>query len=104
MNDNNMFNVIHNISMDVRETQDKFIFSTLSQYAMDHFQITLEKEEFIRAIQLIRMSKEYGPGIDERWSTATQQCAYLDEAYRRGFQDGVTKEYNRIMSILDKEE
>ena len=99
----NTFNTINNIVMQVQETQNEFIFSTLSKYAMNNYNVVVEKEELIQAIYLIRMSKEYGPGIYERWSTATQQTAYLDNAYRRGFQDGVTKEHDRIISILEKE-
>lgn len=48
------------------------------------------------------MCKEYGHGIGELWDTAVQQSAALNDAYRRGFQDGVTKEHDRIMDILEK--
>ena len=95
--------MINEAIMQVQETTDEFIFSTLSKYAMDNFQLVIEKEELIRAIQLIRMYKEHGTGIGERWTTAVQQTAELNESYRRGFQDGVTKEHDRIMSILEKE-
>lgn len=98
-----VFKTVNNMVMQVRETQESFIFSTLSNYAMDNYDVVVEKEELVRAIQLIRMCKKYGPGIDERWTTATQQTAYLDDAYIRGFQDGVAKEHDRIMSILEKE-
>lgn len=99
-----MFKTVDNIVMRVKETQDEFIFSTLNKYAMDNFNTVVEKEELVQAIHLIRMCKEHGPGIYERWTTATQQTAYLDDAYRRGFQDGVTKEHDRIMSILERKE
>lgn len=99
-----MFKTVDSIVMHVKETQDEFIFSTLSKYAMDNFNIVVEKEELIRAISLIRMYKEHGSGIYERWTTATQQTAYLNDAYRRGFHDGVTKEHYSIMSILEREE
>ena len=98
-----MFKTIDNVVMRAEETQDKFIFSILSKYAMDNFQLVIEKEELIRAIQLIRMYKEHGPGIGERWTTAVQQTAELNESYRRGFHDGVIKEHDRIMNILEKE-
>ena len=98
-----IFKTVNNIVTQVKETQDEFIFSTLSKYTMDNFNIVVEKEELAQAIHLIRMCKEHGPGIYERWTTATQQTAYLDDAYRRGFQDGITKEHDRIMSILEKE-
>ena len=97
-----IFKHVDNIVMQVKETQEEFIFSTLSKYAMDNFNAVVEKEELVQAIQLIRMCKEYGPGIDKCWTTATQQTAYLDDAYRRGFQDGVNKEHDRIMSVLER--
>lgn len=97
-----MFKTVDNIVMQVKETQDEFIFSTLSKYAMDNFNIVVEKEESVRAIHLIRMCKEYGPGIYERWTTATQQTEYLNDAYRRGFQDGVNKYHDRITDMLEK--
>ena len=99
-----MFKTVDNIVMQVKETQDEFIFSTLSKYAMDNFNIVVEKEELVQAIHLIRMCKAHGPGIYEHWTTATQQTAYLDDAYIRGFHDGVTEEHNRIMSILERKE
>lgn len=98
-----IFKHVDNIVMQVKETQEEFIFSTLSKYAMDNFNAVVEKEELVQAIQLIRMCKEHGPGICERWTTATQQTAYLNDAYRRGFHDGVTEEHDRIMSILERE-
>ena len=85
----------------VTETREAFIFQTISDFASSNYQMIIEKEELIRAISLIRMSREHGPGIDVRWETATQQCAALDEAYRRGFQDGVNKEHTRFMDILE---
>ena len=98
-----MFKTVNNIVMQAQETQDEFIFSTLNKYTMDNFNIVVEKEELVQAIHLIRMCKEHGPGIHERWTTATQQTAYLNDSYRRGFNDGVTKEHDRIMSILEGE-
>ena len=99
-----IFKMVDNIVMQVKETQDEFIFSTLSKYAMDNFNTVVEKEELVQAIQLIRMCKEHGPGICERWTTANQQTAYLNDAYRRGFHDGIKEEHDRIMSILEREE
>ena len=98
-----IFKTVDNIVMQVKETQDEFIFSTLSKYTIDNFNTVVEKEELVQAIRLIRMCKEHGPGICERWTTATQQTAHLNDAYRRGFHDGVTEEHDRIMSILERE-
>ena len=96
-------NFANEIITHVKETQEAFIFQTISDFTSSNYQIIIEKEELIRAISLIRMSREHGPGIDVRWETATQQCAELDEAYMRGFRDGVNKEHARIMDILEGE-
>ena len=88
----------------VQETQDQFIFQTLSNFALNSYQITVEKEELVCAIQLIRMSREYGPSINERWNTASQQSEALSSAYRRGFKDGIDKEHARVMAALNKME
>jgi hypothetical protein len=46
------------------------------------------------------MSKEYGPSIAERWTTATQQSEWYRHAYNCGFQDGVKKEREEIDRML----
>ena len=98
-----MFKTVDNIVMQFKETQDEFIFSTLNKYTMNNFNTVVEKEELVQAIHLIRMCKTHGPGIYERWTTATQQTACLNDAYKKGFHDGVTKEHDRIISILERE-
>lgn len=95
-----MENLVGSIAARVTETEDAFIFQTLSDFASANYQITVDKSELVRAIQLIRMSKEYGPSIAERWTTATQQSEWYRHAYNRGFQDGVKKEREEIDRIL----
>ena len=85
----------------VQETEDEFIFNTLSDFASNNYNIVVEKQELIRAIQLIRMYKEHDFLIEEKWETATQNCEELNRAYERGFQDGIKKEHDRIMGILN---
>jgi hypothetical protein len=99
-----MDETIRTITTQMAETEDEFIFQTLSDFALNNYKIVVEKEEFDRAIQLIRMSKVYGPSIDSRWETATQNAAELDRAYTKGFQDGVDKEHARIMAAMKEME
>ena len=47
------------------------------------------------------MSKEYGPSIDERWTTATEQSEALSREYMRGYKAGVDSQYHKIMDILE---
>ena len=92
---------INRVVMEVTETQDAFIFQTLRDFAANQYQIVIEKRELIQAIQLIQMSREYGPSIEERWTTATEQTAVLDREYLRGFQEGVDSEHQKFMNILE---
>ena len=92
---------INKVVMEVTETQDSFIFQTLRDFAANQYQIVVEKQELIQAIQLIRMTREYGPSIDQRWTTATEQTAVLHREYLRGFQEGVDSEHQKFMDILE---
>ena len=92
---------INRVVMEVTETQDSFIFQTLRDFAANQYQIVVEKQELIQAIQLIQMAREYGPSIDERWATVTEQSEALSRAYMRGYKAGVDSEHQKFMDILE---
>ena len=98
--ENTATNYIDKLSIQMKETQEEFIFRTISEFAANNYATIIEKDELVRAIQLIRMSKEYGPGIDERWTTATEQSYMCHKAYNRGYRDGVEKERARISTFV----
>lgn len=98
-----MDSLIKTITTQLTETEDEFIFQTLSDFASTKCQTVVEKEELVRAIQLIRMSREYGPSIGERWTTATQNAAELERAYRKGLQDGIQEAHNRLENAFKEE-
>lgn len=98
-----MNNSINTITMQFNETKDEFIFQVLSDFASDKYNIVIEKEELVRAIQLIRMSKKYGPSVGERWVTATQNMAELERAYNKGFQDGMQEAHKRLENAFKEE-
>ena len=58
----------------------------------------------VQAIQLIRMMKEYGIDIHERYDTATTQAGIFRRGYEKGLHDGIEKERSRVMDILEKGE
>lgn len=99
-----VFKLVDKISMQVQETQDEFIFSTIRDFLHDQANIVVKKDELFKAISLLRMVEEHGPGIYQCWATASVQSAMLSDSYRRGFQDGVKKEHDRIMDILKERE
>lgn len=96
--------VILKIASQVQETESEFIFRFLSDFAHSTYQVVIEKEELFKAIQLIRMSKEFGLSIDSRWETATQQSAFCRHAYDLGFNDGIKKAHNRIRNMMEFED
>lgn len=100
---NTFTNYIDKLGIQIEETKDAFIFRTISEFAANNYDTIIEKDELVKAIQLIRMSKEYGPSIDERWTTATEQSSMYHNAYIRGYWDGVEKEHARISDFLKKE-
>lgn len=95
---------IRQVSMRVAETQDEFIFQTLRDFGVSTSNIVVEKEELVQAIQLIRMMKEYGLDIFERYNTATAQAGIFRRGYKEGLHDGIEKERSRVMDILEKGE
>lgn len=95
---------IRQVSMRVAETQDEFIFQTLRDFGLSTSNIVVEKEELVQAIQLIRMMKEYGIDIFERYNTATAQAGIFRRGYKEGLHDGIEKERSKVMDILEKGE
>lgn len=97
-----IFKTVNEIQMHVTETQEEFIFSTISKWVNDSFNMSIKKDELVKAIQLIRIYKEHGYDISERYETATWKSYMLEKEYDRGYADGVKKEHDRIMNILEE--
>lgn len=74
----------------VNEAQDAFIFSTLSSYAAEQYNITVEKEELTKAILFIRACKETGIDLRNYYSRAMSGVAL----YRKGYNDGYKNGYD----------
>lgn len=107
-----IFKTVDNILMQVKETQNEFIFSTLSKYTMDNFNIVVEKEELVQAIrlikmckekeelvqaiQLIRMCKETGTDLRQYYNTATNGTELYRKGYDKGFEAGIQEARNRL--------
>lgn len=51
-------NLASEFVMRCEETKDQFIFQTIQNWASNNYQIEIEKQELIAAIQLIRKSRE----------------------------------------------
>lgn len=86
-----MHTLTNTISMQVQETEEEFIFSTINKWIGETFARTISKDELAKAIQIVRACEEHGINLYNAYDTATEQKRLADEAYRKGFADGSEK-------------
>ena len=91
-----MFKTVSNISMQVQETTDEFIFSVLNDFASKNYNMVLDKKELVMAIQFIRMCNETGTDLRQYHNTATNLTELYTKGYNDGFKVGIQKVRNRL--------
>ena len=91
-----IFKTVDNIIMHAKETQDEFIFSTLSNFAYTNYNITVDKKELIMAIEFIRMCNETGTDLRQYHNTATDGTELYRKGYNTGFEAGIQESHNRL--------
>ena len=91
-----MFKTVDNIVMHVKETQDDFIFSTLSKCAPTNYNSKVDKRELIMAIEFIRMCNETGTDLRQYHNTASNETELYRKGYDMGFKAGVQEVCNRL--------
>ena len=89
-------NTVDNMVLQVRETRDEFIFSTLSNFASTNYNITVSKQELIMAIELIRMCNETGTDLRQYHNTALNGTELYRKGYNMGFEAGIQEVHNRL--------
>ena len=89
-------NTVDNMVMQVRETRDEFIFSTLSNFASTNYNITVSKQELIMAIEFIQMCNETGTDLRQYHNTASNGTELYRKGYDMGFKAGVQEVCNRL--------
>ena len=89
-------NTVDNMVMQVRETRDEFIFSTLSNFASTNYNITVDKQELIMAIEFIRMCNETGTDLRRYHNTALNGTELYRKGYNMGFEAGIQEVRNRL--------
>ena len=93
------FKTVSNISMQVQETTDEFIFSVLSDFAFKNYNMVLDKNELVMAIQFIRMCNETGTDLRQYHNTATN----LTELYTKGYNDGIKAGIQKVRNRLEED-
>lgn len=101
--ENKIHDHILRIEHTVTETTDAFIFSTLSTYASEKYDIVVDKHELVEAIELVRAIRAHGSDIMKIWDTAQQNEKMLSEAYCKGLEDGIRKERNKIKEYFKED-
>ena len=89
-------NTVDNMVMQVRETRDEFIFSTLSNFSSTNYNITIDKQELIMAIKFIRMCNETGADLRQYHNTASNGTELYRKGYNMGFEAGIQEVCNRL--------
>lgn len=84
------------IIREVKETEDAFIFTSVKPFLDSISTFEIQKEELVRAVLLIRMQREavekYGTLLPNDYLTAVNMKFDLEQAYRKGFEEGVKHE------------
>ena len=91
-----MFKTVDSIVMQVREPLDEFIFSTLSNFASTNYNITIDKQELIMAIEFIRMCNETGTDLRQYHNTASNGTELYRKGYDMGFEAGIQEVRNKL--------
>ena len=94
-----MFKTIDNVVIQVEETTDEFIFSVLSDFASNNYNMVLDKKELVMAIQFIQMCNETGTDLRQYHNTATN----LTELYAKGYNDGIEACIRKVRNILEED-
>lgn len=92
--------IVNTVTTTVHETEDEFIFSTLSSYAKDTYNITVEKDELNKAILFIRACQETGTDLRNCYSRAMSGIALYRKGYKDGFAAGMQEARDRLANAF----
>lgn len=80
---------INDIQMSVTETQDEFIFQTIDEFIRSSFHMVIDKEELVRAIRLVQLTRKNGGDITKDLATAEERTLI--------FSQGIMKAIKQVM-------
>ena len=98
-----MDSLIETITTQVTETEDEFIFQTLSDYLAKDYMMVVKEEEIVKAISLIRACDETGTDLRECYNTVTYGTELYRKGYMKGFTDGIQEARNRLENTFKEE-
>jgi hypothetical protein len=95
---------IYKFQMIVAENQEEFIFSTLSNWVHDNFQIRVNKQELIQAIEIVRACKHMGNySLRDACVNAKSHTSFYNDGFKAGYKQGRESIRDLIDEELDNE-
>ena len=79
---------INDIQLSVTETQDEFIFQTIDEFIRSNFYMVIDKEELVRAIRLVQLTRKNGGDITKDLATAEERTLIFSHGYNEGYKAG----------------
>lgn len=80
---------MYKFQMIVAENQEEFIFSTLSNWVHDNFQIRVNKQELIQAIEIVRACKHMGNySLRDACVNAKSHTSSYNDGFKAGYKQG----------------
>lgn len=91
----------------VAETEDEFIFTTITPFLDSLYERRVSKKELVEAVSYIRMrdiaSKIYGVALPAGdYNSARAISDACERAYNSGFEAGVEKEREKLRLYLER--
>lgn len=84
--------------MDMKETEEKFIFTKLQPFIDSISTIEISKDDLVTAVELIQLKKRSDLNIE--YVNAVTIYWELDQAYKRGYDTGYKKSRQDLLNFL----
>lgn len=105
--DNYVNHLYTNPMMKANETEEEFIFATISPFVDGIAEKHIPKEDLVKAISLMKLRERamnlFGVELSLDWDTATKQSQELEKAYKRGYDDGFNYERERLKAYFEED-
>lgn len=73
----------------VAENQEEFIFSTISNWMYDNFQIRVNKQELIQALEIVRACRHMeGYSLRDACVNAKSHTSSYNDGFKAGYKEG----------------
>lgn len=93
---------INSIQLSVTETQDEFIFQTIDEFIRSNFYMVIDKEELVRAIRLVQLTRKNGGDITKDLATAEERTLIFSQGYNEGYKAGYDVAMQKLRILTEE--